>query len=78
MIRKYFVLSFFLTFLFTGQAQKEEGGSYQVGFKTMHLVDSSRSYKHNTSASDPLHFRPIDLDIWYPTNSRNTAKMPFK
>ncbi len=78
MIRTQFVLSFFLTCLFTGQAQKEKDSPYQVGFKTIHLVDSSRIYKHNTPVSDPLHFRSIDLDIWYPTNSRNTAKMPFK
>lgn len=37
-----------------------------VGFKTIPTYDSSRLYKPNAPASDPLHFRPIEMDLWYP------------
>jgi hypothetical protein len=42
--------------------------SYSAGFKTIHTVDKSRFYKPKTDTADRLHFRPIDLDIWYPSN----------
>jgi hypothetical protein len=40
----------------------------QVGFKVISTYDSSRTYKPNTSTSDKLHFRPIDIDLWYPAD----------
>lgn len=39
---------------------------YQVGFKVISIYDSSRTYKPNTNLSNKLHYRPIDIDIWYP------------
>jgi pimeloyl-ACP methyl ester carboxylesterase len=48
----------------------------QVGFKIISTYDSSRTYKPNTSTSDKLHYRPIDIDLWYPadiTRSDTTA-----
>jgi pimeloyl-ACP methyl ester carboxylesterase len=49
---------------------------YKVGFEVISTWDSSRTYKPNTSVSDKLHYRPIDIDLWYPadiTSSDTTA-----
>jgi Dienelactone hydrolase family len=42
--------------------------SYTAGFKTIHTVDKSRVYNPKTDTTDHLHYRPVDLDIWYPSN----------
>lgn len=38
----------------------------RVGFRVISAYDSSRIYKPNTSISDKLHFRPVEIDLWYP------------
>lgn len=43
--------------------------SFKAGFKTIHTVDRSRIYKQNTDTTDYLHYRPINIDIWYPADS---------
>lgn len=43
--------------------------SYKAGFKTIHTVDKSRIYKQSNDTTDYLHYRPIDMDIWYPADS---------
>jgi hypothetical protein len=45
---------------------------YNAGFKSVHTVDKSRIYKPNTDTTDYLHYRPLDLDIWYPADSSPT------
>lgn len=44
----------------------------KAGFKTFHLVDKSRVYKPNTDTSNVLHYRPIDIDVWYPAQVNTT------
>ena len=39
---------------------------YAAGFKIIKSVDRTRVYKPGTNASDNLHYRPLDIDIWYP------------
>src|SRR3954447_17528622 len=46
--------------------------SYEAGFKTIHTVDKSRIYKQHTDTADYLHYRPIDIDMWYPADSSAT------
>lgn len=41
---------------------------YTAGFKTMQTQDKSRLYKPDTDTTDYLHFRPLDIDIWYPAH----------
>lgn len=45
---------------------------HSAGFKTVKMVDRSRIYKPNTDTTDYLHYRPIDIDVWYPADT--TAK----
>jgi len=57
------------------QPAKEETGSFQAGFKIIRTTDRSRIYKPNTDTSDYLHYRPVDIDVWYParTSTADTA-----
>ena len=52
--------------------KKEINDNYRAGFKTIRTVDTSRIYKPGTYTSDYLHFRPMDLDIWYPAHITGT------
>jgi len=56
----------------------QETVNYKAGFKTLQLVDSSRIYKPNTSKTDKLHYRPLDLDIWYPTTEKGGKRLLFE
>lgn len=49
--------------------KNEKPVSYKAGFTTIHIVDKSRIYKPNTDTTDYLHYRPLDIDVWYPADS---------
>ncbi|MDJ1496487.1 acyl-CoA thioester hydrolase/BAAT C-terminal domain-containing protein [Cytophagaceae bacterium DM2B3-1] len=46
--------------------------SYFSGFKTIQITDSSRLYKSDSPQTYYLHYRPIDIDMWYPADSSPT------
>lgn len=54
--------------LFTVLAVIGQVLNHQVGFKVISAYDSSRTYKPNANKSDKLHYRPIDIDLWYPAD----------
>jgi len=64
--------------LFDVNAQVQESNLYGAGFQTLTIVDSSRIYKSNTSTNDRLHFRPLDLDIWYPSADVGSNRIHFR
>ncbi len=45
---------------------------------TISLMDSSRVYKPDAPLSDALHYRPLDLDIWYPAQQKSSERLLFK
>jgi hypothetical protein len=45
---------------------------YTAGFKTIHTFDNSRIFKQGTDSADYLHYRPLDIDIWYPSRVNET------
>lgn len=49
-----------------------QDNDFKAGFKVIQLYDSARRYKPNSSASDKLHYRPIDVDLWYPAHVIST------
>lgn len=53
------------------------GQTYHAGFKSFQLKDSTRIYKPNTELTDKLHYRPVDLDIWYPSNEKKGKALKF-
>jgi hypothetical protein len=67
---KKILLPILLLFLLSC-TQEEKTGSYAIGFKTIQTVDKSRIYRPNTDTTDNLHFRPLDIDIWYPARVSN-------
>lgn len=54
------------------------GQNYNAGFKSFQLKDSTRVYKPNTDKTDKLHYRPMDLDIWYPSNESKGTRLRFE
>lgn len=64
---KHLLVSFALLFLF-GCSNKENVApeNYAAGFKIIQTKDTTRVYKPNTDTSDYLHYRPLDIDVWYP------------
>jgi len=62
---------------FCGSSQ-ETKSTYTAAFKTIQLIDSSRVYKPDTPKTDRLHYRPLDLDIWYPSEEKKGKQMLFE
>ena len=61
------------------EIKNEKTGSYESGFKTIQTVDKSRIYKPDTDTTDNLHFRPLDIDIWYPAiASKSDTALSFR
>ena len=60
-----------------GYGQELSKVHHESGFMTLHLVDSSRTYKPDSPKSDSLYYRPIDLDIWYPSNQKKNDPLDF-
>ena len=50
---------------------------YNAGFTSIILTDSSRIFKPDTSPSDRLHHRPVEVDIWYPAEACDNESMLF-
>lgn len=49
--------------------KKADTENYIAGFKTIRTQDTTRIYKPNTDTTDYLHFRPLDIDVWYPASA---------
>ena len=73
-LRLLFIVSITFSYCF---GQRTKTAPFQAGFKTLHLVDSSRVYKPNTLKTDSLHYRPLDLDIWYPAQEISSSRLLF-
>jgi alpha/beta hydrolase fold len=70
---KNLLLPVTLLFLFgCSETKKETAKPYNAGFKTIHAFDKSRIYKPNSDTTDYLHYRPLDIDIWYPASPSAT------
>ncbi|UOB18937.1 carboxypeptidase-like regulatory domain-containing protein [Abyssalbus ytuae] len=51
--------------------------TWYAGLKSLQLKDSTRIYKPNTKLTHHLHYRPVDLDIWYPSNNKKGNRLAF-
>src|SRR6478609_1759946 len=69
---KWFTLTTFILCASCSQTKNEIVKTYKAGFQTIHAIDTSRIYKPKTDTSDYLHYRPIDIDVWYPSNTSAT------
>src|SRR5436190_523859 len=73
-MRNLFTLTILLLLLGCSETKDKEPASYEAGFKTIHIIDTSRIYKPDTDTTDYLHYRPLDIDVWYPADSSATDK----
>jgi hypothetical protein len=68
---RYLLLAVFLNYYPIAFSQSppapETSGSFKVGYMNLITVDSGRIYKQNTGIGTKLHFRPIEIDVWYPS-----------
>ncbi|MDB5278694.1 MAG: hypothetical protein JWR61_3649 [Ferruginibacter sp.] len=71
-MKPIFLSPFIVIFLSCSAQKKVETVLYKAGFKTIHWVDTSRIYRPNTDATNYLHYRPLDLDVWYPATAAAT------
>jgi Dienelactone hydrolase family len=69
---KTFSLILLLSLFSCSLTKKEKTESYEPGFRIIKTVDKSRIYKADTDSNDNLHFRPLDIDIWYPARASET------
>ena len=78
-MRSILISTTLLILLSCTNTPKAKPVSYQAGYTTIRGIDSSRTYKPGTDSSDYLHFRTLDLDIWYPAeNSLADSIVLFK
>jgi hypothetical protein len=66
---KNILLPVTLLFLISCSQTPKKAELYKAGFKTIQTVDKSRIYKPNTDTTNYLHYKPLDIDIWYPATS---------
>ena len=49
-----------------------------MGYRAIITTDSSRPYQPNTTLTDPLHYRPVEIDYWYPAAAKPSGNpIPF-
>ncbi len=53
------------------------GQEFNAGYTIVSLKDKSRTYKPKATITDSLYYRPIDLDIWYPSNQKGEQVLTF-
>lgn len=68
-MKKIFVSITLLFLLSCSDRKKADTENYIAGFKTIQTKDTTRIYKPNTDTTDYLHFRPLDIDVWYPASA---------
>ncbi len=73
MKKTYLILAVIVIYINTNYGQE-----LYAGFKTLRLEDNTRTYKPKTKKTDSLHYRPVDLDIWYPSKEKKGKPMLFR
>ena len=68
-MKNIFAAIVLLSLLSCAETKNKEIKKYAAGFKIIQTKDLSRIYKPNTDTTNYLHFRPLDIDIWYPANA---------
>ncbi len=52
---------------------KDHPAPYKTGYRNILAIDSGRTYKPNSGAGHSLHFRPVEIDFWYPADDPGSA-----
>jgi pimeloyl-ACP methyl ester carboxylesterase len=70
-LRKLKLISILLILISSCKQLHKEAEIYRVGFRVSQTIDKSRTYKPDTDTTDYLHYRPLDIDFWYPAQTSN-------
>ncbi len=73
----FFLCSILLCFSCNKKQIKASHVSYNIVFTIIQGTDSTRIYKPDTDLHDKLHFRPLDIDVWYPAKSTTDSVLVF-
>jgi dienelactone hydrolase len=61
------------------EKSNNNSAEYSAGFRIIKAVDKARVYKPQSDSTDILHYRPLDLDIWYPARKKeNDTVLHFR
>lgn len=63
---KHLICLIFVCEITLARGQHTEPALYRVGYENLFMTDSSRTYKPGTQKEDRLHYRPLEIDLWYP------------
>ena len=74
-MNKIFPAFALLVLLSCSETEKDTTESYKAGFKIIKAVDKSRIYKPGTDTTNYLHYRPLDIDIWYPADTPDAGSL---
>lgn len=73
-MRHSYLPIFFL--ILTGCTEKKiDPKNIVAGYTSIHFTDQSRIYKTGSSDTNYLHYRPIDLDVWYPAERESADSL---
>lgn len=65
---------FFTLACIPGFAQSEHQAgtktAFRAGYRRILVIDSGRMYKSGTVPGNDLHYRPLEIDIWYPASTK--------
>jgi hypothetical protein len=50
---------------------------YKAGYRCVTVTDSGRIYKPNSRPGERLHFRPLEIDLWYPAADGTDSAMRY-
>lgn len=78
-MKKIFIAITLLFIVSCSDKKKVDNPTFAVGYKIIQTKDTTRIYKPNTDTTDYLHFRPLDIDVWYPAStSTNDTSVLFR
>lgn len=78
-MNKRFLIAIFVIACGCTGKEKTVSIANEAGFRTIRTCDRSRIYKTGSDTSDYLHYRPLDIDIWYPAeSSRSDTQLVFR
>ena len=72
----FITLNILCTYI-AGISQEVNNSQFHAAYKSYQLIDSSRTYKPGSDKAERLHFRPVQVDVWYPSDKKSTEVLSF-
>ena len=72
----FITLNILCTYI-AGICQEVNNSQFHAAYKSYQLIDSSRTYKPGSDKAERLHFRPVQVDVWYPSDKKSPEVLSF-